>query len=385
MKNMSRLVKVVPVLLAVAAVSVSCGNNAKVNGVVSQSPSSEVVVKVLDVNKMTVADTVATDADGKFSFKLPVQKGNPEFVYIFKGDRKIASLLLDGGDKVKVIADTLGHYTVEGSEETDKLIAVEKEFASVKERIEGLASEYSTLKPGSSEAAELQRRISQEYIAYYRSSVRYVMENSHSLTVVPVLFQKFSENLPVFSQSTDAIHFSNVCDSLESVYPDSKYLKALRNEAASRKQYLEFESRLKGAVEIGYPDIELPGIDSRKIRLSGLDARVVMVQFWTASDAKQKMFNQDVLKPIYNEYHKKGFEIYQVSLDVDKPMWASVVKEQNMPWISVCDARGSSSPYTGLYNVPALPATYIISNGELVDGKVVDSKSLRALLDRLLK
>ena len=38
-----------------------------------------------------------------------------------------------------------------------------------------------------------------------------------------------------------------------------------------------------------------------------------------------------------------------------------------------------------LYNLAAVPAAFIIADGELVDGKIVDEASLRKLLDDLLK
>ena len=121
------------------------------------------------------------------------------------------------------------------------------------------------------------------------------------------------------------------------------------------------------------------------MKLSEVDSKVVMIYFWSAEDAAQKMFNLDFLKSVYEDYHAKGFEIYQVSLDVDKAKWARVVKEQNLPWINVCDSRGSASPYVMTYNIGAIPAAFIISEGELVDGQVVDEKSLRRLLDKLTR
>ena len=148
---------------------------------------------------------------------------------------------------------------------------------------------------------------------------------------------------------------------------------------------MELAARLDTADEIGYPDITLPDVKGQKVRLSDVDAKVILVQFWTATEAAQKMFNMDVLKSLYDDFHGKGFEIYQVSLDPDKNLWANVVKEQNLPWINVCDALGARSQYAALYNLPALPATFIISDGALVDGKVVDEKSLRKLLATLLK
>ena len=382
---MSRFVRILPAILAAALVCASCGNKAAIDGILAQAPSSEVIVKVLDVNIMETIDTVRTGADGKFSFKLDIEKGQPEFVYLFHSDKKIASLLLERGDRVSVEADTLGNWTVSGSEESAKLAQVEKSYNEALRRMQALSDALQAAEPNSSEAQEIKRRMGQEYVSYYRDRVRYVMENSHSLTIIPVFYQRLGDNLPVFGQSTDAIHFSNACDSLMTVYPESKYVKALLGEAKSRNNFMDFEMRLRNATEIGFPDINLPDINARKVALSSLESKVVMVQFWSAAEASQKMFNQDVLKPVYEEFHGRGFEIYQVSLDTDKTMWARVVKEQNMPWISVSDARGSASPYVTLYNIPALPATYIISNGALVDGKVVDAKSLRKLLEGLLK
>ena len=372
-------------MLAAALVFASCGKKAAIDGILAQVPSSEVIVKVLDVNRMETIDTIRTGADGKFSYKLEIEKGQPEFVYLFHSDKKIASLLLERGDRVSVEVDTLGNWTVSGSEESAKLAQVEKSYNDALRRMQALSDALLAADPNSSEAQEIKRRMGQEYVSYYRDRVRYVMENSHSLTIIPVFYQRLGDNLPVFGQSTDAIHFSNACDSLMTVYPESKYVKALLGEAKSRNNFMDLEMRLRNATEIGFPDISLPDINASKVTLSSLDSRVVMVQFWSAAEASQKMFNQDVLKPVYDEFHGRGFEIYQVSLDTDKTMWARVVKEQKMPWISVCDARGSASPYVTLYNIPALPATYIISNGALVDGKAVDAKSLRKLLEGLLK
>lgn len=380
--NMSRFSKIIA-SAAIAFIAASCSNVARIQGNVEQAASSDVVVKLLNVNRFEVLDTVAVDASGKFSYEVDVEAGQPEFIYLFHGDRKIASLLLSEGDNVKVDADTLGNYTVTGSEESEKLAQVEKELAAVTDRIDALAAQLE----GASDAqvAEINRNITKEYIAYYRDRVSYVMKNSKSLTVIPVLYQTLGDGLPVFGQLTDGIHFSNVCDSLETVYPDSRYVQALRKEADARKGQMELNARIDSADQIGFPDITLPDAKGQKIRLSDLDAKVVLLQFWTSTEASQKMFNLDVLKPLYDDYHKKGLEIYQVALDPDKGAWAKVLKEQNLPWISVCDGLGSSSPYVLLYNVGALPATFIIADGELVDGDVVDEKSMRRLLDRLLK
>ena len=380
--NMSRYSKIAAAA-ALALASVSCAHVANIEGTLEQAPSSEVVVKLLDVNRYEVIDTISVNASGKFSCKVKVQEGQPEFVYLFHGQNKIASLILEEGDKVTVKADTLGNYSVSGSEESVKLAQVEKDYATVAAKMAALSKKYE--KASGTEAALLSREIYNEYVTYYRSRVKYVMENSKSLTSVPVSYQVLGDNLPVFAQLTDAIHFNNICDSLETVYPDSKYVKALRKEADARASQMELSARLGNAEEIGFPDVTLPDVNGNKVTLSGLDSKVIIVQFWTATEASQKMFNMDVLAPLYEKYHSKGLDIYQIALDPDKVTWANVVREQKLPWVNVCDGLGANSPYRVLYNIAALPATFVICNGELVDGRTGTEKALEKTISKLLK
>jgi peroxiredoxin len=380
---MSRFSKIITFVAAMTAL-VSCGSNARIDGTFSDAASSEVIVKLLNSNRYEVLDTVKTNANGQFTYKVDVVEGQPEFVYLFHNDKKLATLLLEAGDKVAVTADTLGNTVIEGSEESVKLAEIEKKYADVLRELATIAADMNAAST-QEEFDRYANEMSKVYVAYYRDMVKYVLTNSYSLSVIPVFYQVLGENLPLFAQETDAILYSNVADSLETVYPDSKYVKALRAEAERRFGYLELQKKLQSAEEIGYPDIELPGLDGKMRKLSDEDARVVILCFWSAAQAEQNMFNIEFFKPLYEQYHNKGLDIYQVSLDVDKTLWATTVKGQNLPWTNVCDSRGSASPYVAIYNLAAIPAAFIIADGELVDGKVVDEASLKKLLNELLK
>ena len=379
MSRFSRIFLGAAAILCLAA----CARTAKVSGVIEGAPASDVVVKVLNVNQYQVLDTLKTDASGKFSCKVDVAKGQPEFVYLFHNDKKIASLLLEAGDKVSVKADTLGASVVEGSEESLKLAAVEADFAAAKASLAGLSEKLQSA--SSSQAEELRKQIGKTYIDYYRSRVAYVMNNSRSLTVVPVMYQSFSESLPVFGQTTDALHFSNAADTLEMVYPESKYVKALRKEAQKRLNQMELFARVSTAETVDFLEIELPDQNGKKVKLSDVHNKVTLVYFWTASDAAQKMFNLDALLPVYEKYHSKGFEIYQVSLDVDNGMWARVMKEQKLPWTNVSDISGGASRYALAYNLSAVPSAFVIGGNGLAGTTIKDAKSLEEAVVKALK
>ena len=91
---MSRFSKIVICAAAMIA-AVACSSKASIEGTLSDAPSSEVVVKLLNVNYYEVLDTVKTDAAGRFSYKAEIAEGQPEFIYVFYKDAKVASLLLE--------------------------------------------------------------------------------------------------------------------------------------------------------------------------------------------------------------------------------------------------------------------------------------------------
>ena len=366
-------------LLCLAA----CSQGAKIDGTVKDA--SDIIVKRLDVNTIKVLDTVKTKS-GAFSYKVNVQKGDPEFIYLYHGDKQLASLILLPGDKVKVSTDTLGTTCeISGSEESVKLAAIEKNFNGFINNFVDAAQKAVSVADDADAIKDVQRELSRMYVNYYRESVKYVLENPFSLATIPLLMQQVNDNFPVFSQQTDAIHFRNVHDSLATIYPDSRFVKSLDKEAARRESIMKVNYSLNIADEVGFVDISLPNTKGEKVSLSSIDSKVIMVHFWAASEPSCAVFNQDILKPVYDEFHGKGLEVYMVSLDTDKAVWASAVKSQNLSWVNVCDGLGVNTPSVALYGVNAIPSSYFIVDGEIVEANVNDLASLRRFLSSKLR
>ena len=370
------------IILAVAAAAAlsSCGSRATLKGNIKDCGNVPVTVRLLDVNKYKILDTIKVKKDGSFSYKMDVAKGQPEFVYLFRGDANVAGVILGEGDDVRVSADTLGNYTVEGSQESTMLLQANKDFQDFMSRFSATASSLTV-----DNAKEVRADLSRQYIEYYRQCVKYVLANSKSLSVIPVLYRKVNDDFPVFGQATDAMLFNAIADSLSTVYPDSRYVAALRKEAGNRRNSLEMNEKVRLAQSLSYPDMELPGIDGKKVKLSSLDAKVVLVNFWTAPADGAKLYNMDVLKPVYDRFKDKGLAIYSVNIDTDKALWANIVKNQGLEWTSVCDGLGTASPVVPMYNVQNLPYNCFIVNGEMSDSHALTLPQITALLNKALK
>ena len=361
-------------LLCALPVAVSCGPKVRIDGVVAQAPESKITIKQLDISDYTILDTVKTDVEGRFSYCVPVREGQPEFIYLFYGKKKIASLLLCGPGKISLQADTSGNYSLSGSAESEKLREVELASAAFRHSMDSLKANPSIP----------QGALTRCYIEYYRDRVRYLLNNKGSMSVLPVLFEKIDGGSPLFSQSTDALHFRMACDTLAKLYPESKYVKALEKETVRRENILSLEQKLANEAQEGYPEINIPGMEGRSISLRSLKDKVVLLYFWNPDDKKQRKFNLDVLMPLYEHFHPRGLEIYAVGVTTFKPLWAEVVKEQKLPWINVCDALGGASSAVLAYNVSGTPATFLLSEDFTVACAASGEEGLRRELNRLL-
>lgn len=353
-----------PVLLLAA-----CSPKASIDCTVSQAPGAAVEVRLLDMNTYKVLDTLKANASGRVRYKVDVKPGQPEFIYLFYKDTKIASLLLEAGDRVSVEADTLGNYTVQGSPESSALQENEQAYLRFQQAMDAETDPAA---------------LAGIYIDHYRANVRYIMDHPASLTVVPLFFEQLDAYSPVFSRYTDAILFRKAVDTLKTVYPDSRYVSALENETKRRENMMQMQSLVDKAEVRGYPDISLPDIKGERIPLSSMPAKAVLLHFWDSSDATHKMFNLDRLMPCWKRWHDKGFEIYAVDVNPDKSSWASVVKAQQLPWINVNDGRGAASAVV-LYNVESVPASFLLVDGGISTASLAGDSALEKELTRILK
>ena len=215
------------------------------------------------------------------------------------------------------------------------------------------------------------------YINYNRQCRIFIAKHPDSKALVDVLLQTMPDGeTPVFYDLKDAILFNSVYSHLSELYPDSEHVKELGTYAAARMEQMELQFKLDAAEQVGYIDIALKDDNSRIVRLSEVEGRLKMVYFWSLTDSRQMMYSRNVLLPIYEKYHGRGFEIYSVSLDVDRASWAKDVYEQKYPWVQVNDPAGPVSSYVGYYNIQSLPWAVFIKDGEIVPAEVGDQASL---------
>ena len=205
------------------------------------------------------------------------------------------------------------------------------------------------------------------------------------------LFQTLGNRL-IFNprESEDDIKaFAAVATSWDTYHPNSVRgenlhniaIQGMRNVRIVRNQMAAQAVEAGKVHEANLIDISLLDNQGHTRRLTDLTGKVVLLDFHVfGSEGSTKRIMQ--MREIYNKYHARGLEIYQVSLDPDEHFWKT--QTAALPWISVRDPQGLQSKNLALYNVSSLPTFFLIDRSNTLQKRDAQIKDLDAELQALL-
>ncbi|HVT12965.1 MAG TPA: redoxin domain-containing protein [Fimbriimonadaceae bacterium] len=113
----------------------------------------------------------------------------------------------------------------------------------------------------------------------------------------------------------------------------------------------------KAPVPVGKlaPDIEVTGLDGKKLKLSSLKGKIVMIDFW-ATWCPPCRASLPTTNKMHEKYASKGLQVVTVS-DEDKDTVAKFVKDNRYTFPTFLDPGDKASK---VYNVQAIPCLVII-------------------------
>lgn len=373
------------VTLTTAALMCGCqSSKVKISGRFVGGDAKNIYLEQVSALSQAVIDSAALAADGSYRFELRgVAKSPSLYNVLYNGER--IPLLIAGGDRLTVssVGSVVRNYTVEGSEESELLRQFYQSFVTGAQRLDEIAMRFGKTNLTEEERKALVREYTTEYYRIRREQLRFIIEHKSSLAAVYALYQRLPGDTYLFNGDSDVVYYRTVAEGLEKTYPESPYLQSLLAEIARMDARISLSSQI---TESQYPDLEMTDIYGKKVRLSSLMGKVVLLDFWSVELGSSNALNAD-LKELYKKYADSpvGFEVYQVAIDTSKPLWITAVQEQQLPWISVSDLRGRSSVSLGLYNVQKLPANFLIDKEGTIVARDIYGKSLEQKLDELTK
>jgi peroxiredoxin len=216
-------------------------------------------------------------------------------------------------------------------------------------------------------------------------STQFIWDNPMSRASVMALYQKVSDDRFVFDRAEDVQLFKVVASSLIARYPDSDYAKGMLRDIRNQDKILRSHSlqELVRNVESTLPEIALPNPKGDTVRLSSLHGKVILLDFWASFSQENLLENRELLD-LYRKYKGQGFEIYQVSLDVEREPWLAAIESAGLPWVNVSELDPDGSVVAGMYNVTRLPANYLIDRNFDIAAKNIFGRELEKKLKELL-
>lgn len=376
-------------LALMAAMLTSCNNKKfHINGTVTEAKDSVLYLENMSLDGPVVVDSVKLDDKGAFSFSGKAPDA-PEF-YRLRIAGQIINLSIDSTETVDVKASypsMATGYTVDGSAECATIRELALKQIDLQNRVIAVQNNPNL-------GYDLTRDSIGKLVAAYKEDIKrnYIYKAPMRASSYFALFQTLG-NMLIFNpreNADDVKVFAAVATSWDTYHPDALRGKNLHNIAIEGMKNVRIMRNKMAAQNIDASkvnvsniiDISLLDNQGNRRSLTDLKGKVVMLDFHVfGSNGSTKRIME--MRELYNKYHDRGFEIYQVAFDPDEHFWKT--QTAALPWISVRDPQGLQSQNLAAYNVSSIPTFFLIDRNNEVkkrDSQITDiDAEINALLN----
>lgn len=370
-----------------------CKNNTvKISGTI-ENPVGEqyIYLDELKSNELFSVDSMKISDNGKFGFKKELEY--PAFYVLKTTENNFLTMLLQPGEDITIVAymDSLNFpISIKGSEGTESMIVYNRKLRNTINKFNGLNQIYmqNSGNPELPAVIEKLDSMAQTYLNEINLFTKnYIDQNLSSLVSLVALYQQIAPSVYVLNPVKDLNYFLKVDSSLSALYPEYEPVTSLH------QQIQELVTSLNGnpaTTEVAgegasAPEITLPSPEGDTIKLSSTRGSYVLLDFWASWCAPCRQENPNLVKA-YNLYHKKGFQIFQVSLDKTKEAWMKGIKDDNLDrWIHVSDIQYWNSVVVPLYKIESIPSNFLLDKEGRIIASNLRGEQLQTKLAELFK
>lgn len=380
---MKRLYWLIPALIIL---SCSRDEQVQVRGIINNG-TGMVYLDEQGLGEIRKIDSTRLKRNGMFVLKDRI--GVPTFYNLHTGDQRIIPLLLQPGETAEISTDTAGFassYELSGTEESLYLLRLNQRLEKTRKSLDSLAVIFDENRGAGEETRKGIQTAYEEVIqAQRRFTIKFIIEHMNSLAAIYALYQKIDENIFVLNTSKDIQLFKITSIALDTLYPESEYVKSLKRDAANLEMELQSRNwqRMIETLPSSIPDIRLPDPDGDTIALSSIKDKVILLSFWASWNPESVTLNQE-FKRLYEKYHQRGLEIYQVSFDSELSSWRAAIFYDELPWINVSELSYPESSVARYYNITELPSYFLIDRQGQILGRDFDRIALERKISELV-
>ena len=329
----------------------STGEKVVITGNLQNVPQGVVVLSQYTDSRPKVLDTLEIKSNGDFSFEFDSISAPTFYELNLYGQRVVKLALFTEDVDVKFNFSDPTSLQIEGSKDSKEMLKLEKLMEEYQVKVNQLNERY--YEAMSKNDAPVIQQIQVDAMTLESQQVVSVKEMIESMG------NSFASlaAIGLLNPQNDFPFIDALVTKLNENYPGSAAILQM-------KQQLDELRAL--AVGQEAPDIVLPDPSGKSTKLSDLRGKYVLIDFWAAWCKPCRQENPNVVR-LYTQYNSKGFEVFGVSLDRSREDWIKAIADDRLNWTQVSDLLYFNSAAAELYQIQAIPATYLIDP----DGKII--------------
>ena len=361
-----------------AVIFISCSendHNFELSGTINGAKG-----KAIYLSTTSTIDSVIIDSGDKFQFKGLVNQANFYNLYFDKTSPIL--LYVDSGSVINVESgfETFSNsYKISGSEVCEEIrmlqMKLNETFAKIKQ------VQVSKMQEADSSNIDSVKSVItlevNKVVEEHRNFIfKFIKQRPSSFAVLPAIYQSFDSRNPIFNFVNDYDYYTMIDSAMLARHPKSVHSQDFHSQYLQMKRQYEPYLKQKDLPTQSQqaPDFSVQTPSGASISLSSFKGKWVLLDFWAAWCGPCRHENPNLVNA-YNQFSKKNFTIFQVSLDQKKEDWISAIDKDGLgKWQHGSDLQYWNSKPAQMYGVNSIPSNFLINP----DGVIV-AQNLRGV------
>jgi peroxiredoxin len=329
--------------------------------------------KTNDQNRPVDVDTTTVE-NGKFIFTGVTAAPELHYIFIDQVRGNIPVIIEDGTISVAAARDSIAFAEINGTHQNELFADFLASSRSLSERAMSMNKDMqmaSSVQDSASRASTI-ASLQDEYMELQEEAKKFEQDfakNNPDALISALIIDKIL--------ATGALPESEVKEMYEALTPEIK-------ETAVGKR-IKDKLEKSGAVSIGSkaPNFSAPTPTGEELALHDVLGKATILDFWAAWCKPCRAENPNVVS-VYNKYRDKGLSILGVSLDRRAEDWKKAIADDGLAWNHVSNVQYFDE-IAQLYNVNAIPATFILDENGVIVAKNLRGPALEQKIAELLQ
>lgn len=338
---------------------------------------TQVFIRKINENNQPYDIDTTTVENGKFT--VSGSADSPDLIYLFIDKVQGYTPLVAEKGTIELTAqkDSLNFAKVKGTIQNDIFYKYLDKSRELSDQAMSIQKDLQQATMAGNEATvnSLRDEFTELQDAYQNFELDFIKENPNGL-ISALLIEKALGTRQIEMDEAQKM-YDALSAEIKETAPGKKIVESL-NAAKEREE--KGKSTAIGALA---PDFSGPTPDGGEMSLKQAMGKVTIIDFWAAWCKPCRMENPNVVN-VYSKYHSKGLNIIGVSLDRKEEDWKKAIADDKLTWHHISSLDYFDDAIAKLYNVDAIPATFILDENGVIIAKNLRGPALEEKIAELL-